>query len=200
MTECGNYCGFSLVARAGKVLPKIVATRLSAYCEARNLLLEEQCGFRPHRSTTDMMFAVRRLQELGRKARVPLFLCFIDLQKAYDSVDHTILWQVLARFGVPPQMIDVIRQFHDGMKACVRNDDGRCTEWFEVAQGLRQGCVLSPLMFNIFFAVIPLVAIERFGKDAGILADLIHLQEQLSKVGHETALECSACYLGDVVC
>ena len=78
-TECGNYRGISLVAHASKVLLKIVATRLSAYCEARNLLPEEQCGFRPHRSTTDMMFAVRRLQELGRKARVPLFLCFIDL-------------------------------------------------------------------------------------------------------------------------
>ena len=78
-TECVNYRGISLVAHAGKVLLKIVATRLSAYCEARNLLPEEQCGFRPHRSTTDMMFAVRRLHELGRKARVPLFLCFIDL-------------------------------------------------------------------------------------------------------------------------
>ena len=96
-TECGNYRDISLVAHAGKVLLKIVATRLSAYCEARNLLPEEQCGFRPHHSTTDMMFAVRRLQELGRKARVPLFLCFIDLQKAYDSVDRTLLWQVLAR-------------------------------------------------------------------------------------------------------
>ena len=108
-TECGNYRGISLVAHAGKVLLKTVATRLSAYCEARNLLPEEQCGFRPHRSTTDMMFTVRRLQELGRKARAPLFLCFIDLQKAYDSVDRTLLWQVLARFGTPPQMIEVIR-------------------------------------------------------------------------------------------
>ena len=183
-TECGNYCGISLVAHAGKVLLKIVGTRLSAYCEARNLLPEEQCGFRPHRLMTDMMFAVRRLQELERKARVPLLLCFIDLQKAYDSVDRILLWQVLARFGVPPQMIEVIGQFHDGMRACVRNDDGPCSEWFEAAQGLRQGCVLSPLLFNVFFAAILLVAllIERFRKDAGILADLIHLQEQPSKV------------------
>ena len=188
-TECGNYRGISLVAHAGKVLLKIVATRLSAHCEARNLLPEEQCGFRPHRSTTDMMFAVRRLQELGRKARVPLFLCFIDLQKAYDSVDRTPLWQVLARFGTPPQMIEVIRQFHDGMRACVRSDDGRCSEWFEVAQGLRQGCVISPLMFNVLFAAVLRVVLERFSEDAGILADLIHLHEQSSKVGPETALE-----------
>ena len=90
-TECGNCRGISLVAHAGKVLLKIVATRLSAYHEARNLPPEEQCGFRLHRSTTGMMFAVRRLQELGRKARAPLPLCFIDLQKAYDSVDRTLL-------------------------------------------------------------------------------------------------------------
>ena len=204
-TECGNYRDISLVAHAGKVLLKIVATRLSTYCEARNLLPEEQCGFRPHRSTTDMMFAIRRLQELGRKARVPLFLCFIDLQKAYDSVNRTLLWQVLARFGTPPQMIEMIRQFHGGMRACVRSDDGRfhggmracvrsddgrCSERFEVAQGLRQRCVLSPLLFNVFFAAILFVVQERFSKDAGILADLIHLQEQPSKVGPETALEC----------
>ena len=164
--------------------------RDSASTARRYLLPEEQCGFLPNRSTTDMMFAVRRLQELGRKARVPLFLCFIDLQKACDSVYRTLLWPVLARFGTPPQIIEVIRQFHDGMRACGRSDDGRCSERFEVAQGLREGCVLSPLLFNVFFAAILFDALEKFSKDAVILADLIHLQEQPSKVGPETALEC----------
>ena len=136
------------------------------------------------------MSTVRRLQELGRKARVPLSLCFIDLQKAYDSVDRTLLWQVLARFGVPPQLIRVIRHFHDGMRACVRNDDGVCSEWFEVAQGLRQGCVLAPLLFNILFAAMLLVGLQRFSEDEDILADLVHLKEQSGKVGPETVLEC----------
>ena len=80
-TECGNDRCISLVAHAGKVLLKIVAGRLSTCYEAKELLPEDQCGFHPHRSRTDMMFAVRKLQELGRKARAPLFLCFIDLQK-----------------------------------------------------------------------------------------------------------------------
>ena len=189
-TKCGNNSGISLVAHAGEALIKIVATRLGVYCEARILLPEEKCGFRPHRSTMDIMFGVRRLQESGRKARVPLILCFVDLQKAYDSVDRTLLWQVIARFGVPPRMIEVIRQFHGGMRACVRNDNGRCSEWFEVPQGLRQGCVLTLLLFNVFFAAILLVSLERFSKDAGILVGLIHLQEQPSKVGAETAVEC----------
>ena len=112
------------------------------------------------------------------------------MQKAYDSVDRKLLWQVLARSGVPPQMIELTRQLHDGVRACVRNDDGVWSEWFEVAQRLRQGWVLSPLLFNVIFFVILLVPLERFSKDADTLADLVHLQEQPSKVGPETALEC----------
>ena len=70
-TECGNYRGISLVSHSGKVLLKVVTRRLSAYFEAKGLLPEEQCGFRPNRSTTDMRFVVRRLQEIGRKAGAP---------------------------------------------------------------------------------------------------------------------------------
>ena len=65
---------------------------------------------------------------------VYLHVCFIDLQKPYDTVDRTVLWQVLTRIGVPPQMIAGTRQFHDGMRACVRPDDGVCSDWFEVEQ------------------------------------------------------------------
>ena len=144
-----NYRGTPLISHAGKVLLKIVANRLSDYCEAHGILPDEQCGFRPERSTVDMLFVVRQLQELARRRRIPLYMCFVDLQKAYDSVDREVLWKVLARAGVPEEMIAVIRQFHDGMQAQVRMDDGELSDWFEVTQGLRQGCVLSPLLFNI---------------------------------------------------
>ena len=97
-TECGNYRGISLVAHAGKVLLKIIARHLSAYCERVGILPEEQIGLRPNRSTTDIMFVIRRLQELARKKQTPLYECFIDLTKAYNSVDRTLLWTVLARF------------------------------------------------------------------------------------------------------
>ena len=80
-TECGHYRGISLVSHAGKVLLKDVARRVSAYCKVKGLLPEEQCGFRPDRSTTDMILVARRLQEVGRKAGVSLFMCFIDLQR-----------------------------------------------------------------------------------------------------------------------
>ena len=89
------------MAHAGKILLKIIARRLSAYCERVGILPEEQCGFRPNCFTIDMMFVIRRLEELARKKRIPLYVCFIDLTNAYDSVDRTPLWTVLARFGVP---------------------------------------------------------------------------------------------------
>ena len=105
-TERGNYRGISLVSHAGNILLKAVAGRLSAYCEEKGLLPEEQCGFRPDRSITVLVFVVRRLQEIGRKAGVSLFMCSIDLQRAYDTVDCTLLWQVLTCIGVPPTADD----------------------------------------------------------------------------------------------
>ena len=161
---------------AGKILLNIIARRLSEYCERVGILPEEQSGFRRNRSTTDMMFVIRRLQE--RKKRILLYVCYIDLTKAYDSVDRTLLWTVLARFGVPQIMISVIRQFHYGMRACVRFDDRVCSRWFGVEQGLRQGCVFAPLLFNIFFAAVINLASTRFQADRGIMDALVHLRKK----------------------
>ena len=137
----------------------------------------------------NMMFVDRRLQEIGRKAEVSLFMCFIYLQKAHDTVDRTLLWQVLTRIGVPPQMIEVIRQFHDGKRACVRPSDGVCSDWFEVEQGLRQGCVLSPLLFNMFFAAVLNVAVQRFSENPAILSKLVHLKEPSTSIRSEPAMD-----------
>ena len=141
------------------------------------ILPEEQSGFRPNRSTTDMMFVIRWLQELARKKRIPLYVCFIDLTKAYDSVDRTLLWTVLARFGVPQIMISVIRQFHDDMRACVRLEDRVCSRLFAMEQGLHQGCVLAPLLFNIFAVVIN-VASARFKADKAIFDALVYRRKK----------------------
>ena len=67
---------------------------------------------------------------------------------------------MLARFIVPKKMLTVILKFHEAMRARVRTDDGEHSEWFDVTQGLRQGCVLSPLLFNVFFAAVTLSLIH----------------------------------------
>ena len=100
-TECGNYRSISLVTHAGKILLKIIARRLSEYYERVGILPEEHKGFQPNRSTTDVMFVIRRLQELARKKRIPLYVCFIDLTSAYDPVDRTPLWTLLPVLNSP---------------------------------------------------------------------------------------------------
>ena len=130
---------------------------------------------------------IRRLQELARKKRIPLYVCFIDLTKAYDSVDRTLLWTVLARFGVPQIMISAIRQFHDGMRAYVRLDDRVCSRWFAVEQGLRQGCVLAPLLFNIFFGAVINLACTRFKADRCNMDALVHLRKKRGAGGRGEA-------------
>ena len=117
------------------------------------------------------MFVIRRLQNLARKKRTPLYVYFIDLIKAYDSVDRT------------QKTISVIHRFHDGMRACVRLDDRVCSGWFTVKQGLRRGCVLAPFLFNILFAAVINVASTRFKADEGIMDDLVHLRKKRGVVG-----------------
>ena len=148
---------------------------------------EEQSSFRLNRSTTDMMLVIRRLQELARKKRTPLYVCFIDLTKAYDSVDQTLVWKVLARFGVPQNMISVIRQFHNGIRTRVRLDDRVCSRWFAAEQGLRQEYVLAPLLFKIFYAAVINVASTRFKADIGIMDALIHLRKKRGAGGRGEA-------------
>ena len=137
--------------------------------------------------TLDGCHDVRRTTTAGNGAREghPLYLCFINLTKAYDSVDRTVLWDVLARFGVLPRMLAVIRQFHDGMQACVRLDCAGCSTKFDVGQGLRKGCVLAPLLFNMFVTVVLRGAEKRFLDDAAITGNMVQLQrkEEGEKMG-----------------
>ena len=158
---------------------KLISKRLGDYCEKNGLLPEAQCGFRRQRSTVDMIFVARMLQEFGRDKDIPIYLCFIDLTKAYDTVDRKLLWLVLARFGVPDKMINIIRAFHDGMRATVRLGDGELSESFEVTRGLRQGCVLAPLLFNIFFTAVLNVAVLRMDATDVISKDYVYIKSRM---------------------
>lgn len=92
---------------------------------------------------------------------------FVDCQTVYDSVDRCLLWdsEVLARYGIPAEVIAIILQFHCGVGASVLCDHGGCLEQFQVEQCRRQKCMLSPLLlFNVFFAASIDIIILQFGK------------------------------------
>ena len=91
--ECSNYRGISLLSLVGKVFAKVLETRCRAMIELR--LGDEQCGFRPGRSTTDQIFTFRLVIEKAWEYAKPVYCSFIDLEKAYDRVPRDKLWSVL---------------------------------------------------------------------------------------------------------
>ena len=147
-TDCGNYRGISLLSIAGKIFARVILNRLVSVSE--KILPEAQCGFRPGRSTIDMIFAMRQLQEKCIEQNMPLYSVFIDLTKAFDTVNREALWVVLERSGCPAKFVTMIRLFHDGMTGQVLSS-GNMTETFNITNGVKQGCVLAPVLFNIFF-------------------------------------------------
>ena len=116
------------------------------------------------------------------KKVTPLYLCFIDITRAYDSVDQILLWNAVARFGVLPRTLTDIRQSHDGMQASVRLDDGKSPKNLDVGHSLGQGCVLEPLVFNLILTAVFCVAEERhFLSNAAITDNMVQPQRNEEK-------------------
>ena len=170
--DCGNSRGISLLSVAGKVLARVMLSRLVAHI-SENILPESQCGFRRDRSTSDMIFVARQVQEKCREHHQDLYIAFIDLSKAFDTVNRNLLWDLLGRLGVPPKFLNTLRQLHDGMQACVRIG-GQQSPSFNVKLGVRQGCVLAPVIFNLFLSAVTLLSHKALGTTDGI-----HLQFRL---------------------
>ena len=150
--DCGNYRGISLLSTTGKVLARVLANRLLPLSE--EVLPESQCGFRPSRGTADMIFTARQLQEKCREHKQPLYMAFIDLTKAFDTVDRQALWSILLRYGCPDKYVRILRLLHDGMTATVLNNSGSLSEPFTVETGVKQGCIIAPTLFSVFIAFI----------------------------------------------
>ena len=150
-SDCNNYRGISLLSTVGKVFARVTLSRLQSL--ASRVYPESQCGFRAARSTVDMIFSLRQLQEKCREQQQPLFLAFVDLTKAFDLVSRSGLFQILQKIGCPPKLLAIIAAFHEDMQSTVCFD-GATSDAFPVRSGVKQGCVLAPTLFGIFFSML----------------------------------------------
>jgi hypothetical protein len=100
-----------------------------------------------------MIFAAKQLQEKCQEQNASLYTTFVDLVKAFDTVNRTGLWLIMEKFGCPPRFITMVRQFHDGMQAHIL-DDGNQSSPFQVTNGVKQGCVLAPTLFSMMFTAM----------------------------------------------
>ena len=78
-----------------------------------------------------------------------IYFCFIDYAKALDCVDHNKLWKILKEMGIPGHLTCLLRNLYAGQEATFRTGHGK-TDWFQIGKGVRQGCILSPCLFNIY--------------------------------------------------
>ncbi|BHF69953.1 hypothetical protein SprV_0301300000 [Sparganum proliferum] len=134
---CDNHRGISLLIIAGKVFARFLLNRLNDHLE-QGFLPESQCGFLRYRGTTDMIFAARQLHEKCQEMRTHLYSTFVDLTKAFDTVNREGQWKIMRKFGCPERFIEMTRQLHHGMMARV-TDNGAVSEAFVVTNGVKQG-------------------------------------------------------------
>ena len=121
------------------------------------VLPESQCGFRRGCSTTDMIFVAWQLQDKCREQHQHLYMAFVDLTKAFDTVNRDLLWNILRKFGCSPTFIAILQQFHTGNCAQVVMAGSQSSS-FPVEVGVKQSCVLAPIIFNLLLVAIALVS------------------------------------------
>ena len=165
-TEWGNYRGLSLLSAAGKIFARILLNRLSRHITP-DVVPEKQCGFCSNRNTVDMIFCLRQLQQKCIEQDRPLYIIFVDFTKAFDTVGRTGLWQLLRKYGCPEKFTTMIESLHTGMIVNVR----KVSDTFAITNGVKQGCVLAPMLFSIFLSAM----LEEAFRDMG---DGIYIQSR----------------------
>ena len=100
------------------------------------------------REMRDQIANIRWITEKAREFQKNIYFCFIDYTKAFDCVDHNKLWEILKEMGIPDHLTYLLRNLYAGQKATVRTGHGT-TDWFQIRKGVRQGCILSPCLFNL---------------------------------------------------
>ena len=139
--ECSNYRTIALISHACKVMLKILQARLQQYVNCQ--LPDVQAGFRKGRRTRDQIANIHWIKEKAKEFQKNIYFCSIDY------VDHNKLWKILKEMGIPDHLICLLRNLYAGQGATVRTGCGT-TDWSQIGKGVRQGCILSPCLFNLY--------------------------------------------------
>ena len=137
--ECSNYRTIALISHASKVMLRILQARLQQYVRF----------IRKGRGTRDQIAKICWIIEKARKFQKNIYFCFLNYAKAFDCVDHNKLWKILKEIGIPDHLTCFLRNLYAGQEATVRTVHGT-TDWFQIGKGVRQGCILSPCLFNLY--------------------------------------------------
>ena len=145
-----NYRGICISSALLKIICSLLNNRILTFCAEQKLISENQIGFKKDHRTSDHLLTlkciVKKYVTIGKGK---LFACFIDFKKAYDSVWHKGLFYKLQNFGFVGKALELIKDIYSKTKAAVKSGNG-VTEFFTFTKGVRQGCPMSPILFNLF--------------------------------------------------
>jgi len=128
-------------------MPQILKVKFPQY--VNQVLPDVQAGFRKGRGTRDQMANICWIIKKAREFQKNIYFCFIDYVKAFACVDHNKLWKILKEMGIPDHLTCLLRNLYTGQEATVRTGHG-ATDWFQIIKGVRQGCILSASLFNLY--------------------------------------------------
>ena len=144
LTECNNWRGVKLMVAAAKVLGRIRITRIRDGID--NKLRQEQAGFRKGSGTTEQIFILRNIVEQCIEWNANLYVCIVDFEKAFDSVDRTVLWRIMRSYSIPEKIVKMVKVMYSGSECAVIDGSG-VYDWFEIKTGVKQGCCMSGFLF-----------------------------------------------------
>lgn len=161
--KCDNYRTIALISHPSKVMLRILLQRLRSFLDWQ--IPQEQAGFVSGRGTREQISNVRQIIEKAREFAKPTYLCFLDYSKAFDCVSWQKLWRALSEMGTPQHLVLLLKHLYENSIATVRLED-KTSPTFSIQRGVRQGCILSPLLFNIYGEYIIRKALD--GWEGGI--------------------------------
>ena len=145
--ECSNYHTIARISHSSKLMLKILQARLQQYVNRE--FPDVQARFREGRETRDQIANIHCIIKKAREFQKNIYFCFIDYAKAFNCMDHNKLWKILKEMEIPDYLTCLLRNLYAGQEGTVRTEHGT-TDWFQIGKGVRQGCILSPCLFNFY--------------------------------------------------
>ncbi len=145
----GNYRGINIASNVGKLFTRVITGRLEKDVEQRELLGDIQFGFRKDKRTTDALFILSQIIERQKRKGKKIALAFLDIRKAYDRVDRDTLWEVLSSLGYGGKFLRILKNMYSQLQARASSNEIE-SEVIDLKVGLKQGCVMSPLLFALY--------------------------------------------------
>jgi hypothetical protein len=167
-----NYRPISLVSNFSKIIEKIVCNRLTTFLETNNIICNEQFGFRKNHSTVHPMTQFMNFVSNAHNDKEHVIAIYCDLRKAFDTVDHNILFKKLQKIGIRGSELLWFKNYLTGRKQFV-HINGTNSSLLDILLGVPQGSILGPILFLIYINDLPLCSALKallFADDTKLLA------------------------------